>query len=107
MADPKQNNQTVLRKEDITVDQHLGVVPNGLRVKIYVNDETPIQTGVKVRERILENQQLRKAVDERIDENIIAMNSSHIEEVGAEFFRIRTDENHLLGAMLSTLRRER
>ena len=57
-----------LCKGQITVDQHLGVVPNGLQVKIYVNDKTLIQTGVTVKEQILNNQAVVERIREKINE---------------------------------------
>ena len=55
-------------EEQITVDQHLGVVPHGLQIKIYVNDKTPIQTGIAVRDQILNNQAIGERLRQVIDD---------------------------------------
>ncbi len=51
-----------LSKDIITVDQHSGIIPNGLQIKIYVDDKTPIQTGIAVRDLILNNQAIKEKI---------------------------------------------
>jgi len=51
-----------LTEQDITVDQHQGVVFKGCQIKIYVNDVTSIEYGKKVKEQILTNQYIVDAL---------------------------------------------
>jgi len=47
----------MLIDEDITVDQHQGVVFKGCQIKIYVNEVTSMEYGKRVKQQILENQE--------------------------------------------------